>query len=289
MTISHLKHSYLNWRANLCRGFFFWIWLSWFSFGLNRIIQVHDMTINFFLFSFVLMIRLLRATTHAIDDLPSRSISSHVKIVLKGWPFDPKVFISFLSTKRVMAQKCSREMDVFLSACPKASIRVISEYHDFRDLCFWSLKGFWQAWSYSKSWCIPNYQLSVSFKNSSFFVAWFSKNSRNKFLNQEFYGQLPKQAWSKCLFDFSKSCPSGHQGFQKIPKKERIYQDGLTTNNDHQSFWNPHCSKLGNIFIFFALTLWSQNLFPFFKNIKKIQNDKDVWNTSSFISCKCWH
>ena len=69
MIISHLKHSYLNWRANPCRRkmiavfhhffntFFFWIWLSWFSFGLNRIFQVHDMTINFsfcsfFLFSF---------------------------------------------------------------------------------------------------------------------------------------------------------------------------------------------------------------------------------------------
>ena len=33
--------------------------------------------------------------------------------------------------------------------------------------------------------------------------------------------------------------------------KESVYQDGLTTNNDHQSFQNPHYSKFGNIFIFF--------------------------------------
>ena len=60
MAIFHLKHSYLNWRVNPCKRkrlqffIFFWIWLSWFSFGLNRIIQVHDMTINFpFFFSFI--------------------------------------------------------------------------------------------------------------------------------------------------------------------------------------------------------------------------------------------
>ena len=46
-----------------------------------------------------------------------------MRIVLKGWPFGPKLFISFLSTKRVMAQKCSREMGAFWSTCPKASIK----------------------------------------------------------------------------------------------------------------------------------------------------------------------
>ena len=90
MIISHLKHSYLNWRANPCKRkrlqYFFqkkiWIWLPWFSFGLNRIFQVHDMTINFSFCSFVLMIRLLWATTHAINGLQNWSIISHVGIVL---------------------------------------------------------------------------------------------------------------------------------------------------------------------------------------------------------------
>ena len=35
--------------------------------------------------------------------------------------------------------------------------------------------------------------------------------------------------------------------------KESIYQDGLTTNNDHQSFRNPRYSKFENIFIFHLL------------------------------------
>ena len=144
-----------------------------------------------------------------------------VRIVLEGWPFGPKLFISFLSKERVMAPKRSREMGNFWSTRPKALIRVNSEYHDIRDLCFWSSRGFWQAWSYSKSWCIPNYQLSISFKNSSFFVAWFSKDSRNKFLNQEFYGQFPEQAWSNGLFDFSRSCPLGHHVFFKWFHSER--------------------------------------------------------------------
>ena len=61
---------------------------------------------------------------------------------MKGWLFGPKLFISFLSKEKIMAQKRSREMDNFGSTCPKALIRVISEYHDLRDLYFWSSKGF---------------------------------------------------------------------------------------------------------------------------------------------------
>ena len=89
------------------------------------------------------------------------------------------------------------------------------------------------------------------FQNSSFFVAWFPKNSRKKFLNQEFHGQLPEKAWSNGLFDFFEIVPLGAPRFSKDSKvEESICQDELTTNNDHQSFWNPCCSKLWNIFIF---------------------------------------
>ena len=45
------------------------------------------------------------------------------------------------------------------------------------------------------------------FQNSSFFVAWFSKNSRKRFLNQELHGQLPEKAWSNGLFNFFKIVP----------------------------------------------------------------------------------
>ena len=106
------------------------------------------------------------------------------------------------------------------------------------------------------------------FQKLIIFVAWFPKNSRNKFLNQELYGQLPEKAWSKCLFDFPKSYPSGHQGFQKIPKWKKVFIQTnwlLTMITNH--FEIPVVQNL-KTFSFFALTLWSQNLFPFF--LKKI-------------------
>ena len=53
---------------------------------------------------------------------------------------------------------------------------------------------------------------------------------------------------------FFKIVPLGALRFSKDFKvEESICQDRLTTNNDHQSFRNPRCSKLRNIFIFFAL------------------------------------
>ena len=132
MAIFHFKHGYLNWRAIPCRRkmiyvyvifnhffhIFFWIWLSWFLFRLTRIFQDDNhffffLFIVLFIFFLVLMVCLFRATMHAINDLPNWSIFSHVRIVLKGWSFGPKLFISFLSKERVMAQKCSREMGNF--------------------------------------------------------------------------------------------------------------------------------------------------------------------------------
>ena len=138
MAISHLKHSYINWRVIpckrkkwfVCMQFFIifstFFLLSWFLFRLNRIFQVHDMTWQsiFLLFFFlVLIVCLLRATTPTTDDLPSRNIFSHMRIVLKDWPFGPKLFISFLSTKRVMAQKYFRERGNFGQRAPRHQSR----------------------------------------------------------------------------------------------------------------------------------------------------------------------
>ena len=193
----------------------------------------------------------------------------------------------FCQQKRVIAQKCSREMGNFWSTCLKASIRVISEYHDLRDLCFWSSKGFWQVWSCSKSWCIPNYQLSVSFKNSSFFVAWFPKNSRNKFLNQEFYGQMPEQAWSNGLFNFSKIVllRAPRSLIQMVLKWKGVFIEmGLLSTVITNSFKIQN-QTFKKHFHFFALTLWSWNLF-LFRNISEIHNDKGIWNTSAHVDIK---
>ena len=56
--------------------------------------------------------------------------------------FGPKLFRSFLSKERIMAQKYFREMGAFWLTCPKASIWVISKYRDLGILRFWSLMGF---------------------------------------------------------------------------------------------------------------------------------------------------
>ena len=148
---------------------------SWFSFRFNQNFQVHGVTINFsfvlFFSFFILTICLLRATMPAIDGLPSWSISSHMRIVLKGWLFGPKLFISFLSKERIMAQKCFREMGNFWSTCPRHQF---SEYHDLGILCFWSLKRFGklEAVASLDAYQITNYQF---LSKTHHFIAWFRR------------------------------------------------------------------------------------------------------------------
>ena len=120
MAISHLKHSYLNWRANPCRRKrlqffdffkFFWIWLCWFSFGLNRIFQVHDVTINFSFF-FFFFFRSHDSSTpgnNACHRWPSRlkHHSSCENWFEKGSSFGSRVVHVISVQKKGMAQKCS--------------------------------------------------------------------------------------------------------------------------------------------------------------------------------------
>ena len=74
-------------------------------------------------------------------------------------------------------------------------------------------------------------------------------------------GVLWPIAWEgviKMFIWFSKIVPLRAPRFSKDSKmEESIYPYRLTTNNDHQSFWNPRCSKLGNIFIFFCTEIYS--------------------------------
>ena len=56
--------------------------------------------------------------------------------------------------------------------------------------------------------------------------------------------------------------------------KESVYRDGFITNSNHQFFQDPKSNIWTTfLFSFFALTLWSWNLF-LFRNISEIQNDK---------------
>ena len=90
-----------------------------------------------------------------------------MRIVLKGWPFGPRLFISFLSKERIVAQKCFREMGNFGPHAPKHQENMTSRYHGLGTL-FCSLKMFgrFEIVASHDAYQIIN---SVSFKNSSFF------------------------------------------------------------------------------------------------------------------------
>ena len=114
-----------------------------------------------------------------------------VRIVLEGWPFGPRLFISFLSKERIMAQKCYREMGNFWSTCPKTSIK-----DDFKvswSCVFGHQGGFdkLEAVASLGAYQITNYQF---LSKTHHFLLPDSKESEKKFLNQEFYGQMPEQA-----------------------------------------------------------------------------------------------
>ena len=87
-----------------------------------------------------------------------------MKIVLEGWPFGPRLFISFLSIKRVMAQKCFRGMGNFRSTCLKALVRMISVCHDLGILfCSVKMFGRFETVESLDAYQIINYQFLQKF------------------------------------------------------------------------------------------------------------------------------
>ena len=189
MAIFHFKHSYLNWRVFPCRREMICVYAFFsaffrFMFGLKRISQVHNMTINFsfsfihsfFFFFFVNC--LFWATSHVVDGFPAWNISSHVRIVLKWLVFGSLLLVSFLFRGKIWLKSILEKWAVF----GQWALRYQSRWFQsvmILGLVFLFIEKVWQVWS--KSWCISNYQLLVFFKNSSFFVVWFSKNSRRSF------------------------------------------------------------------------------------------------------------
>ena len=66
----------------------------------------------------------------------------NVRIVLEGWPFDPRLFRSFLSKKRIMAQKYFREMGNFGQHVPRHQSKMVSRYRGLGILfCLWKRFG----------------------------------------------------------------------------------------------------------------------------------------------------
>ena len=82
-------------------------------------------------------------------------------------------------------------MGNFSQHAPRHQLWVISEYQDLKDLCFWSLKRFgrFEAVVSLDAYQITNYQFPSKL---IIFCCLISEEFENKFLNQEFYGQLPE-------------------------------------------------------------------------------------------------
>ena len=186
MAISHLKHSYLNWRANPCRrkmiavfhrffqhiflnlAFLIFVWIQ-----SNFSSAWHDNQL-FFLF-FFFFFRSHGSSTLGNDMChrwPSRSKhhSSCENCFEKGSSFGSRVVHVISIQRKGMTQKCSiyvnkervmvqrivdtifvskkglwlegfQEMGNFRSTCHRASIKVISEYHDFGTCIFGHWRG----------------------------------------------------------------------------------------------------------------------------------------------------
>ena len=105
--------------------------------------------------------------TYAINGFPSWSITSRVRIVL-AFGFWSKVVYTITVNKKGYGSKMFSRNGNFRSMCLEASIKVIQNITILENCVFGSLEEFWQAWSCSKSWCIPNYRLSVSYKTHLF-------------------------------------------------------------------------------------------------------------------------
>ena len=109
---------------------------------------------------------------------------------MKGWPFGPKLFISFLSKERIVAQKYFKEIGNFGQRAPRYQSKMISKHRGLGTCIFGHRRGFdrLKAVASLDAYQINNYQ----FLSKTYHFFLFPKNSRNKFLNQEFYGQLPE-------------------------------------------------------------------------------------------------
>ena len=133
------------------------------------------------------------------------------------------------------------------------------------------IENVWQAWNCSKSWCIPNYQLSVSFKNSSFLLPDF-RRIRESLQIRNLMANCLRRRDQMVYSIFSKSCLSGHQGFQKISKWKKVFIEmGSLPTVITNSFRIPVFQKFENIFIHifsFSFAL------RFFRSINKIHDDK---------------
>ena len=106
-----------------------------------------------------------------------------------------------------MARKVPETWAIFDQHAPRHQSRWFQSI-TILGLVFLVIERVWQAWSYSKSWHILNYQISNPTKTYNFF-AWFLKNSRKRVSKS---GVLWPIAWAgviKMVIWFFKIVPLG--------------------------------------------------------------------------------
>ena len=170
MAIFHFKHSYLDWRAipykrrnYLCLAFFFlnlaFFCLDWSNYSSAWYDNHFLFFVHFFFFSFSCSVyseqqRMSSMTFQIEAPLLMR------ELFWKGLAFGPRLFVPVFSKERIMAQKVFSKNGQFLVNMPQDINQGDSRVSRSWDFVLLIEK----VWSYSKSWCIPNYQLSVPTK-----------------------------------------------------------------------------------------------------------------------------
>ena len=163
----------------------FWTWLSWFSFGLNRIFQVHDMTINF---SFVLFFSFF-----GFFDL-----STSDNDICHRWPFKLKHLFSmwglfwkvgflvrsclyhFCLKRGLWLKSVLEKWVIFGQHALRHQSKMISKYHDLETCVFCHRGGFdrLEAVASLDAYQITNCQF---LSKTHHFCCLISKNSRRSF------------------------------------------------------------------------------------------------------------
>ena len=204
----------------------------------------------------------------------------------KGWLLDRGCSYHFCPEEKY-GSKVFPKNGQFLVNVPRGINQGDFKVSQFWDLYFWSLKGFgrFKAVASLNAYQITNYQFPS--KLIIFLLPDFQRIQEEVFKS----GILWPIAWAsviKRFIWFFKIVPleAPRSFIQMVSKWKGVFieMDLLpTVITNSFKIQNQTFEKL-----FFVLTLWSWNLF-LFRNIGKIHNDKDIWNTRSFISCTCWH
>ena len=134
----------------------------------------------------------------------------------KGWPFGLRFLVSLLSKERIWLKKFSKNGQ-FLVYVP----RDINQ-GDFRVSLSWDfillVEKVRQVWNYSKSWFIPNYQISVFFfkKKLIIFCCLIFEEFEKSFWIRNFKANCLSRRDQKVYSIFQNCAPRGTKVFNRF-------------------------------------------------------------------------